>query len=422
MVGIFITLVVFVSAIALLVRLRLFMFFSFGKLLYRLLSELKRGRVRRSFFLALSGTLGVGNIVGVAVGLIVGGSGSVFWLVASAVFSMMLKYAESSLASAINSNSNLGMISLIENSYLRFGKLLSKAYAVLCIFLAFFMGAMLQSSSVCISLFRISGIPYWVIGALLCLLVILAVASKTSGIMSTVSWLLPIASAFYLLLCLACLLKGGDKLPGVFADIISRAFAFSSFSGGVIGFIVSSGIKEGFSRGLLSNEAGAGTSTLAHSTNHISSPSNVGILGMGEVIVDTVIFCPATALAILVSIGDISLYSTGIELVMASLGNAFFGSGFILSLCIFVFAYATVICWFYYGSLSVKYVFGKGTFIFAFLYIASVFLGSVINDVLVVGITDVLLLFMTLLTVTTLIKRSDKLVELSEHAGLIRHW
>ena len=419
MVGILISFVVLLSAIILLIRLRFFVFSSFAKLISRFVSELKSRQARRSFFLALSGTLGVGNIVGVAVGILAGGAGAVFWLVVSSLFSMVLKYAEASLSSQII-GSDHGIISLIKSTCLNLGAVLSKLYAFLCILLSFFMGAMLQSSSVCTSLFSITGMSAIFIGVLLSFFVVIALVFKTSGIMRIVSWLLPIASVLYLLLCAICILKRLPYLPRVISDIIRCAFCIPSFSGGIIGFIVSSGLKEGFSRGLLSNEAGAGTSTLAHGTNRISSATGVGILGMGEVVVDTVIFCPATALAILVSIGDLSLYSSGVELIMASLGSAFRGADVVLSICIFVFAYATVICWFYYGALSVKYVFGKGVVVFAALYLVSVVLGSFVSDVLAVWVTDVLLLFLTVLTTATLIKRSGRLVELSERAGLLR--
>ena len=141
---------------------------------------------------------------------------------------------------------------------------------------------------------------------------------------------------------------------------------------------------------------------------------------MGEVLVDTLVFCPATALAILASVDSVGSYQTGIELIMSSVGSLFNGADVILAVCIFIFAYATVICWFYYGTLAVKYLFQRGGGVFAVFYTIAVFLGAVLDDVIAVKITDVLLLILTFITGITLIKRSGSLVMLSEREGLIK--
>ena len=420
MFGLFVPFFVVVCSVILIVRLRFFLFTSFPRIFLFAYRSLGRVDARRSLFLALAGTLGVGNIVGVAVGIIVGGKGSVFWLVLSSLFSMILKYSEASLTAQNSGDSRYGMISLIKNSYPVFGNFASCIYAFLCMLLSFFMGAMLQSSSVCMSVFEITGVSRYFIGIVLCILVFVAISLKKFGIIRIVSWLVPIASILYLALCLFSIFKGIYRLPKVIADIMRSAFSVSSIGGGLCGFALSSGIKEGFSRGLLSNEAGAGTSTLAHATNSACSPAEVGVLGMAEVIVDTVVFCPMTALAVLVNVSDISSYSSGISLIMDSLGGAFYGSGIVLSVCIFVFAYATVICWFYYGILSVDYVFGRGKVFFSVMYLIAVMLGSVVGDFVTVAITDVILLLLTISTSITLIKRSGTLIELSERDGLIK--
>lgn len=420
MFGFLIPAAVTLSSLILLIKMRFFVFCSFFKIIGCMVRTLRARQARRSFLLALSGTLGVGNIVGVAVGILIGGAGSVFWLVISSFFSMILKYAEASLSSQTSLDKGYGIISLIHESYPKIGCHLSKIYAVFCIGLSFFMGAALQSSSVCSSVSRIVGLNGFIVGVFLCVFIIVAVVFKSRGIISAVSWLLPIASFLYMTLCCICIFKGINNLSAVLLNIIGSSFNFSSFGAGAFGYLIASGIKEGFSRGLLSNEAGAGTSTLAHGTNTVSSASNVGILGMGEVVVDTLIFCPLTALAILVNVPDGSVCSTGIELIMASLGKAFIGADGVLSVCIFVFAYATIICWFYYGNLAVKYVFGRGTVLFGIIYLASVLLGGVIGDVFAVKITDIILFCLTVITCTTLIKRSGSLVELSERSGLIK--
>ena len=420
MVGILISFIVVVSSVILLVRLRFFLFLSFHKILALFCSAMRRREARYAFLLALSGTLGIGNIVGVAVGLIMGGAGSVFWIFISSFFSMVLKYAEASLSSQTGRKRGYGMISLIEKSYVKCGAFLSRIYAVLCILLSFIMGAVLQSSGVCSSVSEITGINIIVVGVLLCLCIVAAVSFKKIGIVKIVSWLVPIASILYLILCFWCILNGFNNLSNALSNIFHSAFKPTSFRGGIIGFIVSSGIKEGFSRGLLSNEAGAGTSTLAHGTNSVSSSAEAGVLGMGEVVIDTVVFCPLTALSILVSIPDVCAYNSGIGLILDSLGKTFEGAKILLSLCIFVFAYATVICWFYYGTLAVKYVFRRAGRAFSVLYILSVLLGAVIGDIFAVVLTDSVLLLLTIITSLTLIKCSDSLVELSEHDGLLK--
>ncbi len=385
----------------------------------KLFSSLKEKSARRSLSLALAGTLGIGNIVGVAVGIIAGGAGSVFWLLVSTLFAMVLKYSESSLAADFKVGGHGGMAIVIKNSFSKRGTYLSRIYAFFCLILSLVMGAALQTATAAECAGEALGMPRTAFGMLFVILILISVVGGASVIERITVVVIPLATAIYLLLTLAVIATNFSRLPDVFSLILSSAFSAKSIGGGILGFFTSVGIREGFARGLLSNEAGAGTSSMAHSRSSLH-PAAVGLSGMCEVFFDTALLCLVTALAVLLSVPDPSSYSSGMALVFDSVG-AVFGrfSGYLLLFSIFAFAYSTVICWYYYGCECKNFLSRKRFSVFLPFYLFAVFLGAVLSLNAFVYATDLLLLFLTVLSVCAVMKNSDRIVTLSENFGLI---
>ncbi len=398
-----------------LVKLRAF-FILHPKRVIKKLSGLSKGENSiRSFLLALAGTLGVGNIVGVAVGISVGGAGSVFWLLVSSVFATVIKYCESAIS--CDRGSGLGMIGVIRAS---FGKKSSIIYAALALLLCFVMGAALQSASIaqCASseLKELSPIlPFIIVLSL-----IPAILVGAEKIEKITAYIIPIATIIYIFLCLSAIFMNIERLPSVIFMIVRSAFTAESVGGGILGFLLSSKIREGYLRGILSNEAGAGTSSLAHARNSSPDAGLVGAMGMLEVLFDTVILCMMTAFATLLTAPQGISEMSGIEIIMRGLGSVYGAiSSALILLCIFAFAYSTVICWYYYGSCAWRYLFSGGESAFLLLFLTFVYIGSLVKGDSLIAATDVIILFLSLISMSALIKNSDRIRHLSEQSDLV---
>ena len=407
-----------------LIRLRFFFLLHPIGTLRRGLRVLKDKRAARSFFLALAGTLGVGNVFGVAFGILIGGAGSLFWLVVSMLFAMVIKYCEVVLTSdnlSHDGETHGGFYYVISHSFKHLSRPLSALYALTVLLLSLVMGAALQSDAVVETALTLGAIPRSYIAVVLLTLTLLAIVGGARKIETITAFIIPLSTIIYIFMTLSIIFVNLSALPLVFEDILSSALSIDSVLGGGIGFLMLRPIKEGFARGLLSNEAGAGTSAIAHARSGVLSPSSAGILGILEVWFDTGVICVLTGLSILVSVPDISAFSEGMELVMYSVGNLFGGFGKVVALlCVFAFAFATVICWYYYGSQSWCSLFGRRRrLIFLALFLSAVFFGCFLDSILLVGITDILMLTATVLTLSALIKNSDRIRALSESGGLI---
>lgn len=376
----------------------------------------------RSFTLALAGTLGVGNVLGVAVGIILGGAGSLFWLSVSSVFSAVLKYAEVTLAADSRDGAHGGMFYSVRASYVRLGGALSVIYALACLSLGVIMGAALQSHSVVSISGEIFDTPPALSAILLVVLVLFAVVGGGKFIARITAFAIPVSTIIYILLTIAVIALNYGRLPEVVGMIISEAFSGRAVSGGVIGFILSAPVREGYSRGVLSNEAGAGTSTIAHATGGEMSPAVRGILGILEVIFDTVILCMLSGLAILTAIPDPTAFTSGALLILTAVTSALGSfSGYLLFFAVLVFAYSTIVCWYYYAEECVRQLFGRRMpLILIPIYIAAVILGVHLSEGALVYLSDILLLVLVSISVPTLIKNSDRLVYLSERSGLLK--
>ena len=401
-----------VGGIYMLFKLRFFFFTHPLRTCGEIIESLKEPKARRNMFLALAGTLGVGNIVGVAVGIYIGGAGCVLWIAVSSVFASVLKYSECSCAAFFGNDRACGIPSVLSFVSRKNGKLLCGIYCILGVFIALVMGGALQSQSIA-SLLKLSfDIPKGCIAIVFLILLFIFCSKGGEFLKKCTAVLVPIATLAYVLLAVVVIGANFQSIPRVFSDIFYGAFAPRGAVGGIGGFCISSVFREGFSRGLLSNEAGAGTSSIAQSEMG-GMPHKAGLLGMLEVVVDTLLLCTLSGVAIL-SCGRVEGICSGVDLLFATVGDKFgITSRLALAFSVFVFAVSTVLCWLYYGRTYERMLIGKNK-LFDSFFIFAVSFGVFVEERILVLASDILLFFLTLLTMYAIIKCSDRIKALSE--------
>lgn len=392
----------------LLVKLRFFFILHPIKTAREFTSALKDREARRSFFLALAGTLGVGNIFGVSAGIMIGGAGSLFWLFISSLFSAIIKYAEILLAFDADKKEG-GMAAVLSSVFHKKGGFLSYLFACLTVALSLFMGAAMQSAAVCdIAVESIDLMPH-VTALILVFLLLPALLGDAKKIENITEIIIPLTTIIYIIISICVIIANFQKLPDTFFKVISSAASPSAITGGV----ATLAIKEGFARGILSNEAGTGTSAMAHQRAADRSPHIAGLFGMCEVFFDTTLLCTLTGLTILLSVPSISAYSTPMALVFAAFHSSLGKLGGLLLPLIFSFAYATLICWFYYGKEYSRLYLGRLDRFFPFAFILFTLTSYIIPSSLLLYFTDLILLFMTFLTLSAIVKKSSRIAELA---------
>ena len=319
----------------------------------------------RAMMLALAGTLGVGNIVGVANAIAIGGAGAVFWMWLSALFAMILKYAEILLAVLHRRTDKKGgyfggAVYYIRDCFLshrwpRLAVIIPAFFAVLLVMNALSIGCVVQVRAVGETLKDVVGIPTVYSGVLLVLLTLPLLAKGIKGISALTEYLVPIMTAGYIILSVAVLILRREALGGALLSIWQGAFSPESAVGGVSGFLLSRALRVGTMRGLLSNEGGCGTAPTAHAEANAKSPAHQGVWGIFEVFADTVVLCSATALVILVSGIDTS--SGGVMMTVSAYSTVLGGfADWFFCAAVFCFGYATLLCWGSYGMESVRFL------------------------------------------------------------------
>lgn len=343
----------------------------------------------QSLTVALAGTLGTGNIVGVATAITIGGAGSVFWLLVSAFFSMITCYAENVLGILYRRRNSKGEWCGGPMQYMEYGmgsKWLAVIFAGACTLAALGMGNMVQINALAEAAEDSMHIPPILTG--------LAVAAVVGGVLlggikraaALTEKLIPIISLAYMAACLIVITVNADKLPHVLSEIITGAFDPKSAAGGVLGTLLI-----GIRRGIASNEAGLGGSVMVHSCAEVEHPVIQGMWGIFEVFTDTVVFCTLTALVILTSgvadsgLDGAVLSAAAFESVLGNFGSIF------LTVSIALFAFSTMIGWSCYGEKSFSYLFGeKYIIVYRIIFIAAAVLGSVMQLSAVWSLADIL--------------------------------
>ena len=405
---------VLVTAVGLflLIRLRFFFILHPIRTSMEFLRELKNREARRAFFLALAGTLGVGNIFGVSAGIMIGGAGSLFWLFVSSFFAMVIKYSETLLVfdSKINRG---GMAVLLKKTFHSIGWLLSPIYAIMMLVLSLFMGGAMQS----VALFDVAQQSFslnpLISATILLALLVPCFTCGVRKIEQITEIIIPLTTIIYIIMCFAVILGNFSKICDVIKMIISSAFSLRSALGGIS--LVA--LREGFARGILSNEAGVGTSAMAHSVSGNRSPHEAGLFAMCEVVFDSSVLCMLTGIAILVSVPDIASFSTPMALVSAAFYSCFGEiSRLMLPIIILAFAYATMICWYFYGKECLALLFPRLHGIFPILFVAFILTSRLIRSENLLYVIDILLLFMSFLTLSAIIKSIPRIEKLSRDA------
>lgn len=342
---------------------------------------------------ALAATVGTGNLVGVAGAICLGGPGSVFWMWVCALFGMMTKFAEVTLAVRFrvpkNGETLGGPMYIILRGMGEKWRSLASAYCVFGVIAAFGVGNAAQINAV------ISGIhgllePFAIaattrrdlaFGLILAVLVGTMLLGGAKRIGAAAERLVPFAAGAYILLCLVVLAMHAEAIPGALRAVFRGAFSPGAVTGGVIGSGFAA-LRTGCSRGVFTNEAGMGTASIAHASARTDHPAQQGLLGIMEVFLDTIVICTMTALVILTSGVSIPYgRDAGGELTIAAFAAACGGwsRGF-LAAAMCCFAFATVLGWGLYGARCAQFLFGGNAWTaFALLQTLTVIAGAVMN-------------------------------------------
>lgn len=369
----------------------------------------------RAVMLALAGTLGVGNIVGVANALWIGGAGAIFWMWISALFAMILKYAEILLAVRHRRSGRQGFFGgayyyikdLLESHRLfRLAAILSSLFALLMILDALSMGCVIQANAIGASMKGVLGIPPWLCGLLLALPLFPILLGGSRGVSALTELLVPIMTAGYLILSAAVLILRRDAIGDAFYSIFESALEPLGVLGGAVGFLTSKALRVGTMRGLLSNEGGCGTSPTAHACANTRSPAAQGIWGIFEVFVDTIVLCTITALVILVSYDQVNMLGNDGVMMTIRAYSCVLGewAELFFAVAILCFGYATILCWSNYGAESLRFLTGKKRYRYLYLGAVTVcvFVGTVIAPESVWSVADFSIATLTFINIVML--------------------
>ncbi len=362
---------------------------------------------------AIAAQVGTGNIVGACGAILIGGPGAIFWMWVIAFFGMATVYAEAILAQKTRVVHEDGSVSGGPVYYIRtafkgkFGKFLAVFFAVAITLALGFMGTMVQSNSISEACNTAFGIPGWVMGIVLCVVAIAIFIGGVQRIGAVTEKLVPIMAVLYIVGSLAVICIRGRYVPETFGLIFKFAFNPTAVIGGSVGYALKSAISQGAKRGLFSNEAGMGSTPHAHALANVKDPHEQGVVAMVGVFIDTFIVLTMTALVVISTlyVGDgplagkvvtadllaqegISKTNAAQMAFGSAFGSSVFGNSFV-AICLFFFAFSTILGWNLFGKINMQYLFGKkSTVVYSVLAIVFIFLGSVLSNDLVWELTD----------------------------------
>lgn len=366
---------------------------------------------------ALAATVGTGNIVGVSLAIIMGGPGAIFWMWVAAIFGMATKFSEVTLALAYRENRGGSFVGgpmyYIEKGLNN--KKLAKTFALFASLAVFGIGNSTQSNAIAGVLMDNFGISTILTGLVLSILAGIVIVGGLASISKVTEKLVPFMSIFYILGSIWIIFLNRENLLPAIQSIFTGAFAPMSVAGGVAGISVREVISAGVARGVFTNEAGLGSSPMAHASATTDHPVRQGLWGMTEVFVDTMVICSLTALVILTTGVDRSAGIDARSLVATAFASKSAFGGIILSLGISLFAFSTILGWAYYGELSVSYLFGeKIKKYYRILYVIFVFVGANMDLGLAWTVANILNGLMALPNLYALIRLSPVIERLAK--------
>ncbi|UWQ17289.1 sodium:alanine symporter family protein [Jannaschia sp. M317] len=378
---------------------------------------------------ALSGTVGLGNIAGVAVAVGIGGPGATFWMILAGLLGMASKFTECTLGVKYRNEYPDGSVSGgpmyyiskgFEQRGLPGGKFLAALFAVFCILGAFGGGNMFQANQ---AHAQISGLvgdyPGWITGIIFAVVVFAVIVGGIKSIARVTEKVVPFMGILYVGAALIILIVNYDKIGWAFGQIFEGAFTGLGVAGGMVGALI-----QGFKRAAFSNEAGVGSAAIAHSAVKTNEPITEGFVSLLEPLIDTVVICTMTALVIVISgqlvidaetgnyllndagtairtVGDTS----GVALTSAAFASGISWFPFILAIAVVLFAFSTMISWSYYGLKAWTYLFGEGKtteLVFKVLFCVFVVIGAAASLGPVIDFSDAAIFAMAVVNILAL--------------------
>ncbi len=367
---------------------------------------------------ALAGTLGTGNIAGVAAAITIGGPGTIFWMWVSAFLGMMTKYAEIVLAIRYRTKSKTGEWSGGPMMYIEKGlgaKWLSCIYALFGIAASFGVGNMAQANSISSAMSVAFDIPPLITGITIAVVVGMVIAGGIRQITFVTEKTVPLMSVLYIASALVVIFCHFKSVPRAAMLIFSGAFTPCAPIGGFVGSTVALAVQKGISRGVFTNEAGLGSASIAHAAADTDCAARQGMWGIFEVFFDTIVMCSITAFAILVT--DVwASGASGAALTAFAFDTVMYGFGkYVIAISLAFFAFASILAWSYYGKKCVEYLAGERfSKLYILVFLLSAVLGSVLELKLVWEISDSLNGLMALPNIIALIGLSGVVIKITK--------
>jgi AGCS family alanine or glycine:cation symporter len=362
---------------------------------------------------ALSGTVGLGNIAGVAVAVSLGGPGATFWMILAGLLGMSSKFVECTLGVKYRNEYTDGTVSGGPMYYLskglaergpglaKLGRVLAVLFAIFCVGGSFGGGNMFQANQSFKQVVAVTGGDAswladkgWLFGAVIAVLVGLVIIGGIQGIARVTSKIVPLMGVIYVSAGLAIIGLHLPDLPGAFVAIVTGAFSAQGIAGGVVGVLI-----QGFKRAAFSNEAGIGSAAIAHSAVRTNRPVTEGFVALYEPFVDTVVVCTITALVVVVTGSwDPSVDpSQGVALTSAAFESTISWFPWVLTVAVVLFAFSTMISWSYYGLKAWTYLFGESLItdaVYKILFLLFVIAGSSMQLGSVIDFSDAMIFAM----------------------------
>ncbi|WP_033068722.1 alanine/glycine:cation symporter family protein [Thalassospira australica] len=359
---------------------------------------------------ALSGTVGLGNIAGVAVAVSIGGPGATFWMILAGLLGMASKFTECTLGVKYRNELPDGRVSggpmyylskgLAEKGKPGLGKVLAILFSVCCIGGAVGGGNMFQANQAFQQVLNVTGGENsflagsgWLFGLVMAIIVGVVIIGGIKSIAKVTEKIVPFMAIIYVTAGMIIIISNISMVGDAFAQIFVGAFTGAGVAGGVVGALI-----QGFKRAAFSNEAGIGSAAIAHAAVRTKEPVTEGYVALLEPFIDTVVICTMTALVITIS-GELNSGLTGVELTSAAFASAFTWFPLILALAVVLFAFSTMLSWSYYGLKSWTYLVGEGKgkeIIFKLFFCLCVIVGSSMSLGPVIDFSDSMIFAMAI--------------------------
>jgi AGCS family alanine or glycine:cation symporter len=335
---------------------------------------------------ALAATVGIGNIVGVATAITLGGPGALFWMWVTGLVGMATKYCEALLSVKYRITDHRGEQAGGPMYYLargigqkHIGAALGWLFALFASIAAFGIGNMVQSNAVATALQNAFGFVPWATGIGIAVAVALVVLGGIKSIGRVTGVLVPFMIVMYMLSCFVVLIVHADALPAAFGLVFSDAFTGTSAVGGFLGATIAQAMRYGVARGIFSNESGLGSAGIAAAAAQTSEPVRQALVSMTQTFIDTIVVCSLTGLAIIAS----GVWSDGVGagvLTQTAFDTVFPGGlgSVLVALAMVLFAFSTMLGWGYYGERSIEYLLGERAILpYRIVFVAATYVGAI---------------------------------------------